>query len=553
MKVLILGGYGVFGGRLARLLLQDGIGVIVAGRDLERAVAFTREYGGEPLFADITDELSPIAKAAPDFVADAAGPFQAYGNDPYRVPRFCIQNGINYLDLSDDAEFTAGITSLNQVAAKAECVVLSGVSSVPAISAAAVTALSGAFSELLVIETAIVPGNRVPRGRSVIASILSQTGEPLNVWRGGKWRMYRGWSGAKVLSFGPGFRRRVNLIGVPDLKLFPQAFGARSVIFRAGLELGLMHRGLALLGLLRARKLLPKLTAFLRPILWMSQRLEPLGSDRGAMVVDATGVEEGKVIRRRWQVIANNGEGPFIPAVPARAIIRKRTTIKPGARPCLFDLTLPEIEDAMAGLSVEFATSSSEAPTLFQNALGERWEALPASLRCLHSVQDIESFCGEAQVTRGTGLLARFAAWFFTFPRAGESVPLVITKTRTEKGEIWERNFGGRKFRSYLSASPEPFHYRERFFAFTYEQELPVKEGSLFLAVRRGWCLGIPLPRFLLPKSNAREYDAGGIFHFDVGLYAPLHGSLIVRYQGHVEPLARGLPPIRRPGLAGPA
>jgi NADP oxidoreductase coenzyme F420-dependent len=44
MKVLILGGYGVFGGRLARLLLQDGIEVVVAGRDEQKAAAFTRHY-----------------------------------------------------------------------------------------------------------------------------------------------------------------------------------------------------------------------------------------------------------------------------------------------------------------------------------------------------------------------------------------------------------------------------------------------------------------------------------------------------------------------------
>ena len=168
------------------------------------------------------------------------------------------------------------------------------------------------------------------------------------------------------------------------------------------------------------------------------------------MVVDATGVEEGKVIRRRWQVIANNGEGPFIPAVPARAIIRKHTAIKPGARPCLFNLTLPEIEDAMAGLSVEFATSSSEAPTLFQNALGERWEALPASLRCLHSVQDIESFCGEARVTRGTGLLARLAAWFFTFPPRRRKCSACHHENAYGERRMRERNFGGRKFRSYF-------------------------------------------------------------------------------------------------------
>ena len=41
MKVLVLGGYGVFGGRLARLLLQDGVEVVVAGRDVKKAAAFT--------------------------------------------------------------------------------------------------------------------------------------------------------------------------------------------------------------------------------------------------------------------------------------------------------------------------------------------------------------------------------------------------------------------------------------------------------------------------------------------------------------------------------
>src|SRR5262249_40062010 len=160
-----------------------------------------------------------------------------YGDDdPYRLARFCIENGISYLDLSDDAAFTAGIVQLDTAAAAAGCFVLSGVSSVPAISAAAVRMLSGRLSELSVIETAIVPGSRARRGRSVVASVLSQTGEPLCVWRGGIWRKYRGWSDTRTERFGPNFKRRVSLIGVPDLKLFPQAFAVRSVIFRAGLE-----------------------------------------------------------------------------------------------------------------------------------------------------------------------------------------------------------------------------------------------------------------------------------------------------------------------------
>jgi hypothetical protein len=150
----------------------------------------------------------------------------------------------------------------------------------------------------------------------------------------------------------------------------------------------------------------------------------------------------------------------------------------------------------------------------------------------LHSVQDIECFSGRAKVTRGMAPLARIAAFCFRFPEPGEDIPLTVTKQRSATGEIWERNFAGRKFRSYLSPS-RASHCKERFLAFTYELELPVKDASLYLPVRRGWFLGIPLPALLLPRSESREYDVDGTFHFDVGLYAPFGGGLIVRYQGY--------------------
>jgi Domain of unknown function (DUF4166) len=56
------------------------------------------------------------------------------------------------------------------------------------------------------------------------------------------------------------------------------------------------------------------------------------------------------------------------------------------------------------------------------------------------------------------------------------------------------------------------------------------------LPVRRGWFLGIPLPRFVLPISDSREYSENGVFKFDVSLIAPLGGGLIVRYKGQVKP-----------------
>jgi Domain of unknown function (DUF4166) len=154
------------------------------------------------------------------------------------------------------------------------------------------------------------------------------------------------------------------------------------------------------------------------------------------MAIEVVGLSDGQPVRGRWQIVAYHGDGPFIPAVPARAIIRKCVSVRPGARPCLFELSISEIENALMGLSVQTNTFRTQAPPLFQNALGDRWRELPSSVQRLHSVHDIEVFTGKARVTRGEGLIERAAA-FVHFPRAGENVPVTITKTRTALGEIW--------------------------------------------------------------------------------------------------------------------
>ena len=180
--------------------------------------------------------------------------------------------------------------------------------------------------------------------------------------------------------------------------------------------------------------------------------------------------------------------------------------------------------------------TEADRPTLFQSSLGDRWAALPPALHELHSVQDMESFSGLAEVTRGHSIIARIAAWVFSFPPAGRDVPLTVTITRTNKGEIWERNFAGRAFRSYCTPTLVPHRYRERFGLLTFEQDLPVENGRLHFPVRRGWFLGVPVPRFLLPKSDSTEFASDGKFHFDVALRAPLGGVLIVRYRGALTP-----------------
>ena len=148
MKVLILGGYGVFGGHLAEFLIARGHDVILAGRSEARAQAFCATHGGAAMVLDrnAADFAARVSGAGADVVVDAAGPFQDYDGAP--VVEAALAAGAHYLDLSDDADFAQAVSRFDTRAREAGLTVLSGVSSVPAISSAAVAALREGLDEI---------------------------------------------------------------------------------------------------------------------------------------------------------------------------------------------------------------------------------------------------------------------------------------------------------------------------------------------------------------------------------------------------------------------
>src|SRR4249919_3677336 len=114
LRVLILGGYGTFGGRLARLLADAApLTLIVAGRSLEQAKAFCAALPARaalvPAAFDREGDLdTQLSALAPDIMVDASGPFQGYA-EPYRLVQAAIAHGVDYLDLADGADFVDGI------------------------------------------------------------------------------------------------------------------------------------------------------------------------------------------------------------------------------------------------------------------------------------------------------------------------------------------------------------------------------------------------------------------------------------------------------------
>ncbi len=98
--VSILGGYGIFGGRIAEALARDPRCMVrVVGRNAKIGRNFGHRVGVEFHQCVLTDRAALERAIAGSFlVIHAAGPFQ--GAD-YQVAEICLEQGAHYLDLAD--------------------------------------------------------------------------------------------------------------------------------------------------------------------------------------------------------------------------------------------------------------------------------------------------------------------------------------------------------------------------------------------------------------------------------------------------------------------
>ena len=301
-------------------------------------------------FAAANFEAS-LRSLKPDIVIHCAGPFQA---QDYRVARAAPACGAHYIDLSDGREFVAGFSdAISQVARSTGRIAVTGASTLPALSSAVVDALLPQFSELISIETVIAPAQSAPRGTATIAGALGYAGMPHQVWEAGAWRTRHGWQHVRRVDLGPVGRRWSAACDVPDLELFLARYAdVRDVRFRAALEVGAQHFGIALLAALRRAGVKFSMSSLAPMLDRAAGMLDIFGSETGGMTVTLAGISTNdKPLTLRWHVIAPHSHGPEIPAMPAILLARKiaaGNVDQIGAMPCMGLLALDEYTSEFA-------------------------------------------------------------------------------------------------------------------------------------------------------------------------------------------------------------
>ncbi|MEM8798256.1 MAG: saccharopine dehydrogenase NADP-binding domain-containing protein, partial [Pseudomonadota bacterium] len=272
--ILILGGTGVFGKRLARHLAQyPDIEVIVSSRTEEKAQAIAKEIKAEyPDYAIYGEGLNhqhcfreALEGLKPFAVVDCSGPFQTAD---YDVADTVLHTGSHLIDLADARNYLSNFAAhLEESADDNEVCAFTGASSSPTLSGCVVRHLVEGWRRVDTIDMCITPGGKTEVGRSAIEAIMTYAGEPVPTWRNGKIEEIIGWGHSETVDV-PGLgQRRISPVETIDPKLLGDMYNVQSrVTFSAGLESWLEQWGMEALARLRKNRLLPhpeRFTSFL--------------------------------------------------------------------------------------------------------------------------------------------------------------------------------------------------------------------------------------------------------------------------------------------------
>jgi hypothetical protein len=374
-RVLIIGGYGNFGGYIARAVASEpDIVLLIGGRSLARATAFAAGLAAanaaEGHALDIDGDLAgALTTIRPDLIIHACGPFQ--GQD-YRVARAAIAVGAHYLDLADSRDFVAQIGELDAAARAAGVAVVTGASSVPCLTAALIDRYRPAFGRLDSAIYGIAAAQQTNRGLGTAAAVLSYVGQPFTRLSAGKARRAFGWQGLHAVHYPELGTRLFGDCDIPDHALFPTRYpDLRELRFVAGHEVKLLHLGTWALSWIVRLGLIGSLARHAPALLKASFLFDPFGSGRSGLHMFLSGTDPaGAPMTVRIFMVARQAHGPNVPCIPAIILARRVAAgerLAPGARACLDLIDLDALLGALDGLDI---TTVAHGP-----GIDDRWPA----------------------------------------------------------------------------------------------------------------------------------------------------------------------------------
>jgi len=251
-KVLIIGGSGRIGRSIAAdLIKNDAVVVTLTSRSLEAAQQAAASLGSQAraIQLDLThlkaletaiadgvaypqDRGQSETSAPYDLVIHCAGPFH---DRDARVLQTCIQQRVNYLDVSDHPSFTEKALKFKDQATAAGVTAIINTGVFPGISNSMVRQDVEALDQADTIHLSYVVAGTGGAGMTIMRTTFLGLIDPFLGWLNGQWQLIQPYSDREHIQFPPPYGRvNVFWFDVPERLTLPQSFSVQSVITKFG-------------------------------------------------------------------------------------------------------------------------------------------------------------------------------------------------------------------------------------------------------------------------------------------------------------------------------
>jgi saccharopine dehydrogenase-like NADP-dependent oxidoreductase len=229
-RILILGGRGRIGSSVAAdLLAHTQAHITITGRTADvNPSRSTPSRKPEFLAVELSDRprLSK-AIAAADLVIHCAGPFRYRDGS---VLRLCIDQGVNYIDVSDDRSFTRRALDFNAAAQSANVTAIVNSGVFPGISNSMVRQAVEQFDTVDTIHLSYVVAGSGGAGVTVMRTTFLGLQHSFEVWLDGAWHSKKPYTERELIDFPAPFGRTgVYWFDMPEAFTLVESFAPKRV------------------------------------------------------------------------------------------------------------------------------------------------------------------------------------------------------------------------------------------------------------------------------------------------------------------------------------
>jgi saccharopine dehydrogenase (NAD+, L-lysine-forming) len=299
--ILIVGGYGVVGRRIAAALAPRFPGrIVIAGRDPAKAERLSSElgHGSRPRRIDIEEQAS-IDDAFGDALGRVGTVIACVAQPELHLLRASIARGLAYTDIAPRLAFWQGAEAMADEARRTGARIVLGAGLSPGISNMMAAQMARILGRVDRIETAILLSLGDEYGPDSLHHIVAALTQPFRVREDGRERAAVPFTEAVRVDFSaPLGRRKAYLFPWSDVVYYPKTLGAQTALGRFALDPAWAGRLVSVMMRAGARMWLER-PGFRRGNRRVIDALERFyaGRDRFALVVTVEGRERAMRMR----------------------------------------------------------------------------------------------------------------------------------------------------------------------------------------------------------------------------------------------------------------